>query len=64
MQGTVKFFNENKKFGFISGDDGKDVFVHETGLKEGVSIKEGDKVSFEVVEGDKGPRAEQVEKAE
>ena len=61
--GTVKFFNDMKNFGFIAGDDGKEYFVHSSGLKEGVSIKENDKVSFEVVEGDKGPKAEQVEKA-
>jgi CspA family cold shock protein len=63
VTGVVKFFNPNKSFGFITGDDGKEYFVHASGLKEGVEITEGDKVSFEVVEGDKGPKAEQVEKA-
>jgi CspA family cold shock protein len=58
----VKFFNKMKKFGFIHGDDGNDYFVHETGLKPGASITEGDKVTFKVVQGDKGPRAEEVEK--
>lgn len=62
--GVVKFFNNVKRFGFISGEDGKEYFVHETGLKEGTMIKEGDKVSFKVVEGDKGPKAEEVEKVE
>ncbi len=61
-EGTVKFFNEIKRFGFIAGDDGKEYFVHETGLKEGTRLREGDKVKFEVVEGEKGPKAEQVEK--
>jgi len=61
-EGTVKFFNDTKRFGFIAGDDGKEYFVHESGLKEGTRIREGDKVSFEVVEGEKGPKAEQVEK--
>ena len=61
-EGTVKFFNEVKGFGFITGDDGKDYFVHSSGLKEGTKIREGDKVKFEVVEGDRGPKAEQVEK--
>ncbi len=61
-EGTVKFYNDMKHFGFIAGDDGKEYFVHESGLKEGTSITEGDKVKFEVVEGDKGPKAEQVEK--
>ena len=51
-----------KHFGFIAGNDGNEYFVHASGLKEGVSITEGDKVSFNVVQGDKGPKAEEVEK--
>ncbi len=62
VEGTVKFYNVMKNFGFISGDDGKDYFVHSSGLKEGTNLKEGDKVKFEVVEGERGPKAEQVEK--
>lgn len=61
-EGTVKFFNEMKHFGFIAGDDGKEYFVHVSGLKPGTTIREGDKVKFTVVQGDKGPKAEQVEK--
>ena len=61
QDGTVKFFNRNKNYGFISGDDGKDYFVHSEGIAPGIYIKEGDKVSFEVVEGEKGPKAEKVE---
>lgn len=61
-EGTVKFFNSMKHFGFIAGDDGKEYFVHASGLKEGTSITEGDKVSFNVVEGEKGLKAEQVER--
>ena len=61
-EGTVKFFNEMKHFGFIAGEDGKEYFVHASGLKSGTSIREGDKVSFKVVDGDKGPKAEEVEK--
>ena len=64
VEGTVKFFNRVKNYGFIDGDDGKSYFVHGTGLKEGVSIDEGDKVSFKAVEGDRGPKAEEVEKLE
>ncbi|MCK9405417.1 MAG: cold shock domain-containing protein [Methanothrix sp.] len=62
VTGTVKFFNRTKRFGFISGDDGKDYFVHATGLMPDVTIAEGDKVSFEVVEGEKGPKADRVTK--
>ena len=52
-QGTVKFFNNSKGFGFIAPDDGgKDVFVHKNGLTD--QITEGDKVSYDVEEGQKG----------
>lgn len=61
VEGTVKFFNAMKSFGFITGDDGKDYFVHSSGVTKG-PITEGDRVSFEVVEGDRGPKAEKVEK--
>lgn len=64
MEGTVKFFNTMKQFGFIAGEDGKEYFVHETGLKEGVSIQENDKVTFDVEEGDRGPKAVNVGLAE
>lgn len=63
MEGKVKWFNNLKNFGFITPDDGsKDVFVHRSGLKEGVSITENDRVSFEVKEGDKGLMAVEVAK--
>jgi len=62
VEGTVKFFNRTKNYGFIDGDDGKSYFVHGTGLKEGVTIDEGDKVSFKAVKGERGPKAEDVEK--
>ena len=58
--GTVKFFNDGKGFGFITPDDGgKDVFVHVNGLNGG-SISEGDKVSFDTEEGKKGLNAVNV----
>ena len=62
MEGTVKFYNTMKNFGFITGEDGKDYFVHSSGVKDGANLREGDKVKFEVVDGDKGPKADQVEK--
>jgi CspA family cold shock protein len=59
--GTVKFFNDGKGFGFITPDDGgKDVFVHVNGLNVN-SITEGDKVSYDVAEGKKGLNAVNVE---
>jgi len=62
MKGTVKFFNNTKGFGFIIGDDGKDYFVHKTGLKEGISLSDNDSVEFEIEQGDKGPKAVKVSK--
>ncbi len=64
MEGTVKFFDEMKHFGFINGDDGKSYFVHESALKEGVTIAEGDRVTFDAAQGDKGPKADNVQKSE
>ena len=60
MEGKVKFFNRMKGFGFIAGDDDKEYFVHQSGLTEGTTINENDEVTFEVVEGDRGPKAEKV----
>jgi CspA family cold shock protein len=63
-QGTVKWFNEAKGFGFIEQDSGPDVFVHFSAIQgEGFkTINEGDRVSFDVVKGPKGPQAENVRK--
>lgn len=61
-QGTVKWFNNEKGYGFISRENGPDVFVHYTAiLSEGYrSLNEGDRVSFEAVEGQKGLQARNV----
>ena len=60
MEGTVKFFNESKGYGFITNDDtGKDIFVHVTGLN-GETINECDKVEYVEAEGRKGLTATQV----
>jgi CspA family cold shock protein len=63
-QGTVKWFNDAKGFGFIAQEGGKDVFVHHTAITaEGFrSLREGDKVEFETVEGPKGLQASNVHK--
>jgi len=63
MKGKVKFFNEGKRFGFIAGEDGKEYFVHETGLAAGTRIGEGDSVEFETEQGEKGLKAVKVAKS-
>lgn len=61
-EGTVKFFNQSKGFGFISPEDGgKDVFVHQTGLRD--DITDGDKVIYDVEKGPKGLSATNVRRA-
>ncbi len=58
MQGTVKFFNETKGFGFIKDENGQEIFVHVTGLKE--EIRENDEVVYDVQDGKKGLNAVNV----
>lgn len=63
MKGTVKFYNEGKGFGFITGEDGKEVFVHKTSLEAGVTLNKDDLVTYDVEAGDRGPKAVNVKKA-
>ncbi|NBG89487.1 cold-shock protein [Isachenkonia alkalipeptolytica] len=65
-KGTVKWFNAEKGYGFITREDGDDVFVHFSAIEmEGFkTLEEGQTVEFEIVEGDKGPQATNVVKAD
>ncbi|MCL5670458.1 MAG: cold shock domain-containing protein [Acidobacteria bacterium] len=66
LQGKVKWFNNSKGYGFIGQDSGADVFVHYTAIQSDgfKSLQEGDVVEFEIVQGQKGPQADQVTKVE
>ena len=62
-QGTVKWFNQTKGFGFIEKDDGMDIFVHANAILEKEVLpllREGERVQFEILEGTKGPMADKV----
>jgi CspA family cold shock protein len=61
-QGTVKWFNEKKGYGFIEKDGGGDIFVHYSAIQAGGfrTLREGQRVAFDVSEGDKGPAAVNV----
>ena len=61
MEGTVKWYNRKKGYGFIQAEDGKEYFVHGTALKETRFLRDNDKVSFEGVEAEKGLQAQNVE---
>ncbi len=62
MEGKIKFFDQTKGFGFVTAEDGKDYFVHISGLEEGATVDEGDDVTFDVEQGDRGPKAVNVKR--
>lgn len=63
MKGKVKMFNADRGFGFIAGDDGKEVYVHITAIEGEEALSTGDSVEYDVEESDRGPRAKNVKKA-
>ena len=64
MKGTIKWYNTRKGYGFVQGEDGKDIFVHRSSVPEGVFLNEGDAVEYEVEDSDRGPKAINIKKTE
>jgi len=62
MKGTVKWYNGMKGFGFIAGEDGKEVFVHRTSIPVGIILNEGDQVEYKVEDSERGQRATNLQK--
>ena len=62
LKGTVKWFNQEKGFGFITGEDGKDIFAHFSQIqKDGFkTLNENEEVTYDVIEGQKGPQAANI----
>lgn len=60
MEGIVKWYNQKKGYGFITGDDGVEYFIHHSAVSEGTFLRDNDKVSFEAAETEKGKQAQNV----
>ena len=59
-KGKLKFYNRDKRYGFITGEDGKDYFFHSSDISDEIYLKDGDDLEFKVVEGERGPKATEI----
>ena len=64
MKGKVKWYNAMKGYGFVEGEDEKDVFIHNTAIPMGTYLNEGDQVEYEIEDSERGPKAINVKKLE
>ena len=62
MKGKIKWYNSRKGYGFIEGEDKKDIFVHRDSIPDGTYLNEGDQVEYETEDSDKGPKATNIKK--
>jgi CspA family cold shock protein len=62
MKGTVKFYNDLKGFGFITGEDGKETFVHRSSIPAEINLREGDHVEYQIEDSERGTRATNLKK--
>ena len=62
MKGTMKWYNARKGYGFVRGEDEKEVFVHQSALPEGTNLNEGDQISYDVENSEKGLQAKNIKK--
>jgi len=62
MKGTIKWYNSRKGYGFILGEDGKDIFLHRSAVPPEMRLNEGDKVEYDVEDSERGPKAVNIKK--
>jgi CspA family cold shock protein len=62
MKGKVKWYNARKGYGFVEGEEGKDIFIHRSSIPQGIFLNEGDDIEYEIEDTDRGPKAINIKK--